>query len=350
MRWLIVASIVMLALGIAFAFAAREPKLAGTAETLPIPDTVINYEWKNNEAAVLAEIVVFNGRRIPPRIYLAELERRTRQTRQIDTDRLLHMSNKMSISPDGRRFVYDDESGAGYRTSVVEFAHGWSKSVGKSIRYQCVSNIVWIHDSSHWIYLARGWDLPSQHGLRLVHGSVGAASPSVGTSLGFLPGTESWDMVGVRLLGKLDEDHAIAWPTLGQDSPDMNGSLTLLTVSLDPRPATREYAIRLQNNGVARDVALSRSGKRLAWISHENKHVSKFSAIIGKWIPSYRPNSVRFALHTSRIDGTGQRIVGWFPETAALKEPVQTLLKWLPDDKHVSFVFRDKLWVVPCRP
>jgi hypothetical protein len=58
-------------------------------------------------------------------------------------------------------------------------------------------------------------------------------------------------------------------------------------------------------------------------------------------------------LWSSRVDGQGMKEIGHVPlQTDATDQPESGLsnMDWLPDDKHISFVYRNTLYIVPAEP
>jgi hypothetical protein len=81
----------------------------------------------------------------------------------------------------------------------------------------------------------------------------------------------------------------------------------------------------------------SSHGERIAWLFLQRIHV-----------PGSRRSRIEMAIWIS--DGKGKRMheLGWLPVTPKKFEPLEvSRLRWLPDDRHLSFVFKDSLYVVP---
>jgi len=81
----------------------------------------------------------------------------------------------------------------------------------------------------------------------------------------------------------------------------------------------------------ANDVLLSPQGDRLAWVLDRGATGSRL-----------------YQLFASKADGTDQRLVGAAPGVSVSNRfSWPRSIRWLPNGKRVSFVFRDALWSVP---
>ncbi|MCW3053060.1 MAG: hypothetical protein JWN14_2230 [Chthonomonadales bacterium] len=91
------------------------------------------------------------------------------------------------------------------------------------------------------------------------------------------------------------------------------------------------------------EAALTSDGKRLAWIE-DTETRSPVRSFLHRLIPAIKetPNATA-SLWVSRIDGTAKRESGFV--TAPHKSDVLAL-QWLPDNRHLSFVYGDTLYIV----
>jgi hypothetical protein len=119
----------------------------------------------------------------------------------------------------------------------------------------------------------------------------------------------------------------------------LNAGVTPVRVSaLVLPPDTRLYSL-----------AVSPTGDRVAWISVDS-YVSPVAKLMERYL--HIPARPRFLAHVSvaNSDGTGIRELGRVAVSAeAGKNREISNVAWLPGEKHLSFVLRGALWVLPVR-
>jgi hypothetical protein len=209
-----------------------------------------------------------------------------------------------------------------------------------------VTNVAWMPDGNQWIasrfdadYLNRLDGMPYR---MLNTRSLSAWPPFV---------------LGVNAQG-----HAISAGGSDQFEPSgpfqRGNSLhypTAVLTEFDPAaPAThpKSWNVTMPPESVRGRLILSPSTDRILWI------VEKQSSGLSSWLSRFqwgynRPYSGDEALYVSQLNGTGMKQIFSAPTqrqrrgaNVTIKVPL-TDLQWLPDGKHISFVYEDSLYIAP---
>jgi hypothetical protein len=118
-------------------------------------------------------------------------------------------------------------------------------------------------------------------------------------------------------------------------------SVSLVSTALDGNgPREKDWIdVRLPPAKELEDARPNRHGDRIAWllwrrfVSPQSKRMRSVMAI---WISDAR--------------GKHMREIGWLPVSPTENGPLEfSRLRWLPDDRHLSFVYHGALYVVPAR-
>jgi len=95
------------------------------------------------------------------------------------------------------------------------------------------------------------------------------------------------------------------------------------------------------------EVALSPDGKHLAWICHTEKY-SRFStfAYFKLKIGQMPKPSITSEVHVTDLNGNNDVRLAWAAgDSKQMYEPI-TYLQWLPDGRHVSVYFNNKIYLI----
>lgn len=203
---------------------------------------------------------------------------------------------------------------------------------------------LWLHDSRHW--------------LEAVYKSSGAgnltnltlhdcSNPKVRTRLPVPVEADTLTPVGIN---QKEQMVYIQWDY--QKSYDFLDCYEQNLTS--PIPSGQKRRIRLPYHAALRDVEISPRGDRLAWwLQYE--HVLPGASMLHRVYPAYpvKPQSM-LSLWTSRADGTEMNEVGHIPilpgsdsDPGSLSHYYPINIQWTPDEKHLSFVYKDALYTVP---
>ncbi|HLK58791.1 MAG TPA: hypothetical protein VKU00_19620 [Chthonomonadaceae bacterium] len=210
----------------------------------------------------------------------------------------------------------------------------------RQIDTQQGNNLAWFPDSQSWIRL--GYHLNGAAWQTFTE-EQSLSSPQKRVTA--LPNGISLPING-RLLGVLpDKRLLILCGSLS--SFQRNSSLSLCTLRLDSKlPSVQSYPISLPFGWTIANVKLSPSGYRLAWQAYGRRNrVPRFLMRFPVFASQSRENIYR--LWVTDVDGSHRKEVG---EEAAPPIDGWDLsfydLSWLPDGKHLSFIFRGALWTV----
>ena len=240
-----------------------------------------------------------------------------------------------SLSPDGRRLLFP--AFGGYCTAALN----GSQLAKWPIRSGWV-DAHWLGDSRHWVGLtndyktyiplrATVYDLfaPRRHRtVRVVPVAAFQARPGSPFGLRML----GWD-------GRV-RARSFSWEAVSARSH-------VIEVGLGEHAAVRTFTLSappgysftgVQSNAPLWSSDFSPRGDRVTWVCQSQGQSGAASR--------------QFTLWVSRTDGSQMVEIGGFAVPAGDAEPYPHDLRWLPDEKHLSFVYDDGLYTVPvpCEP
>lgn len=239
-----------------------------------------------------------------------------------------------TISPDGKWFMfspfdYDDTLFASM-TGAQTFSRHSAQNRNEQSGGEGWHHSVWMPDSDHWARMYRGYNK-----ITVVIRSLRNPSYRHVVPLGRPQGiVDSWDGLTFDLLGALDNARILALAgTYPYGAPVTHAHLCAFTVT-GPHPHMHPYEVLLPaRSGDNLEAALSPTGGKLAWLLSTQPGGSSHQGDI-------------VTLVVCQADGTGMVTVGEMKLGQADREWPHAL-SWLPDSKHVQFVYRGSLWVVP---
>jgi hypothetical protein len=112
--------------------------------------------------------------------------------------------------------------------------------------------------------------------------------------------------------------------------------------SLDGAVPVQHYRVRLP--GLVFEAAAATDGRRVAWLVEiENKTQS--SGPLRRLIRRFEAlQTSRSALYVSDLDGTNLHEIGYVG--VGTNDYLPFDIRWLPDNRYLSFLYRDRLWKV----
>ncbi len=114
--------------------------------------------------------------------------------------------------------------------------------------------------------------------------------------------------------------------------------------SLDGSTPVRHFRVHLP--GQVLEAVAASDGKRVAWLVQiEDK--TQHSGLLQRLIRRFQPLQLyRYALYASDLNGMNLQEIGYVGVTSSDSNYPPMDLRWLPGNRYVSFLYRDRLWKV----
>jgi len=187
----------------------------------------------------------------------------------------------------------------------------------------------WMPDSLHWLELSED---KSGNSLLLVHTLDGQTGRRI-----VIPGVAQWR----TLLGITEHGAALLGENIAKQGQathmrylevDIKTGQTTENASLNQVPSLRSPEIYMP--------VLSPKGDRIAWATRHSPGL-----LIGILrMLRHKPQTTRYEISTCRLDGSQLKSVD--NVECQGREEVE-MIDWLPDNKQISFTFRETLYTVP---
>lgn len=251
----------------------------------------------------------------------------------------------VQISPDGRFVMWDS-----FRpNNAIVIA-----SLDGSVHYSWLLNGLscftrWLGDSRHWVLLRLSAKAgPSRYEDAIIY-RLDSGAPIRRLRLGAdHPLNRGTFYGGSQLLRGIvpaaDRILVNTWTDSGFVEPDFDIAELSLSHGLQQ---TRSKRVSAPPNSLIRDLVISPRGDRLAW----QLRYPQTETFIDRWIPFLRRPAERWVgLAVSNIDGSNMHEIGRIPLRLSGRDksiPEPDYLRWSPDGKLLSFVYRDTLFAVP---
>jgi hypothetical protein len=127
---------------------------------------------------------------------------------------------------------------------------------------------------------------------------------------------------------------------------ELSATVDLLECDLQQRTILRKISIPLPSQAYSDYIVLSPSGKQIVVELRMPKSQSWLSRLLDRL--HIRSSSPSMSIWMGELDGQGLRPMGSLdPAKSDTQEDYVSDIRWLPDGKHVSFVYRGILWVIP---
>ncbi|MCW3096881.1 MAG: hypothetical protein JWL77_2499 [Chthonomonadaceae bacterium] len=324
-------------------------------EVARIPSRQTHYVWQSNDRFL--EIETY------PRPGIMQVDVRTGAERS-----LMNLQKRVgrsalysiAISPDGKKALWEEAGhGRSFRSTPLDSSSPLSRTLLSDKFWATASNPAWMPDSKRWLQL-----LATDKGIAAVVCEDGKAEPVQEINIGHPKGTSSgYDLMRTHLLGCTQTGRVLATPegADGYRNAQDSRHIDFFEFSLDStHPNVREYTIALpkgedgydNNVALARDeeVELSPHGDQLAWLLHRQ---IEFSAQrwLSRWLPGMATTPRLFTeLRITNLDGGDGRTIGMieFKKNSRIGSDERPFgMHWLPDGRHISFVFNGSVRVVP---
>jgi len=187
----------------------------------------------------------------------------------------------------------------------------------------------WMPDSLHWLELSED---KSGNGLLLVHTLDGKTAQGIA-----VPGVVQWR----TLLGITEHGAALLGENIAKQGQETR--VKYLEVNLKTGQTTENTALNqvpsLRSPEIYTPV-LSPTGDRIAWATRHNPGI-----LIGILrMLGHKPQTTPYEISTCRLDGSQLHSVD---NVECQGREMVEMMEWLPDNKQISFTFRDTLYTVP---
>jgi len=310
------------------------------------------YAWQSNDSYVQYVFYPPSG--------MKQVDLRTGEEKSLSGwEQLGKTPRRYTLSPDCKKAFWEDSDGL--RSSSFGASSPTYTTPRRKDFWATASQPVWMPDSKRWIQLFAG----SQGLVAVVH-AEGKTSPEQEIKIGNPKGTSSgYGLLRIHLIGVTPTGSVLATSEAGSNhqSPHLTRHIPFFEFSLDPaRPKFREYTIELPRAGARfeseftlamdEEIELSPQGDHLAWLVHRQVN-SPSPGWLSRWLPraSVAPRFYT-ELRVTDPDGTNVRTIGsieWKPQSRnnAAERPYR--MHWLPDGRHISFIYDGSLWAVPTR-
>jgi hypothetical protein len=330
-----------------------------------MPSRHPSYAWQSNDSFLQFEAYPLCG--------MKEVNLRTGTKNSLDRleRRLGNVAayRRFVVAPDGTRALWEDkvEDRPGVCSTLLDPSAPVDSDRMSDRFWAVASNPLWLPDNRRWIQLFAG-----HHGLSAVVHEQGKVAPDREIKIGVPNGTSSgYDPMQAHLLGCTQPGYVLATPASVDhyENPAPTRHIDFFAFGRDTiRPKVHEYTIDLptaemgydHNVALARDeeIELSPYGDRIAWLVHRR---IEFPAPrwFSRWLPGKMTTPRLFTeLRITNLDGTGSRTVGmiefheisrtglWQSKSPSSEERPFGM-HWMPDGRHISFIFHGSLRVVP---
>jgi hypothetical protein len=235
------------------------------------------------------------------------------------------------VSPDGAKALWNSTDG----WQLVDFTTGKARSLGTGTASNVpnprnpapMENATWMPNSRDWVSVVWYFNKPSTLTIRDSSGRILSTGPVGRTSgmpyvLGVLPG----DVVllhDFQRVYTVDTRHGFATRFRDETFPD--------------------------DGWFVQDAALSPDRRRIVWSCEKRTDWPRIPGPLGRIAPS-SPVTLVSAIFTSDSDGGNLREVGRYSrmQTSRILDSEHIYdVAWLPDGRHISFNYRDRLWTMP---
>lgn len=239
---------------------------------------------------------------------------------------------RMTLSPDGKKAQwFEGGPGSPARQWRVVSLDGTSDIVGKWDGYgvKHTAEGAWMPDSNRWIALIKTCDKPAI----LLYNLATPDSPQEILLPPFRAQVEKASYCETTLIGVTPRGEAVT--TLSEGEGISNGEIYRFSLK-GTAGAVHRSTVRFPKGARADEVVLSPAGDRLAWRLVYVEGQDQLSTMRAK-----------DELWASRLDGSSMHCIGqsdWFYHP---KKDFPHAVHWLPDGKHLSFLYLDELYTVP---
>lgn len=258
------------------------------------------------------------------------------------------------LSPDCKRLLLCQLRGSmpSYIVCDLDGSHMETWDVGTS---QGPFHPNWLPDSKHWIeYSQNSPVLPTN----IIQHSVDSENSSVvlrkdcppGNSIGVdkLGRPLVFEIMGLSGRALSGCDYVIHPVTTSTSQPSSQDVHLHLIASANINWATQSRREMIWRADEVAQIKLSPQKDRVAYMVYTGggPAFAALPAIVRKLMNAQRKfDSIRCALWVSGIDGKNPREIGTVD--AVNEAHLPTEVQWLPDGKHISYLFDDTLWIVP---
>jgi len=248
---------------------------------------------------------------------------------------------RVRFSPDGRWLLWNNNGNLSARMVDGSKRLRWLGENHPSLMEAVPDQPLWMPDSRRWVF-----PITKVSGRRfnLAALLMGSTDQPARIDRADLQGTDvdTWSIVGVRqdrlLLELITNPHP--------HPPPVN-SVELAEVGFGPkRTPLRRFTVRLPFTANVQQVEASPRSDRLIWLLRYEE-IPVFQRLLRRLYPSYQVSSRNLlGLWISRLDGSQMREIGHIVTGYPYTDDEPQLFEWMPDDEHMSFVYRQKLYTV----
>ena len=246
-----------------------------------------------------------------------------------------NFKKSIGVSPDGQWILWDgDHHDHSYHGYYGARRDGSAKFHIAGQGFPEMTSFEWMSDSRHFLEDTGSYEGNGFKHLRTVIRSVDAPHTAKVISRKEAAISSIWDLDWTTHI--LPGNRAIGIKASTNTWSPQKYVLEERTLAPQPRLLNR-WTVSIPSTEERREMQLSPDGRRIAWI------------VI---TPAGDQKPQRVAITVSSLDGSAMQEIGHLllPAAAGEEPPYERYpneMKWLPDGKHLSFIYHDTLYILP---
>lgn len=318
-------------------------------------------EWSNcfwlsdHQALLVGPVAPFQN----SEVVQVDVDKQTATPAQtLPPDIRLRLSDALSaVSPDGKWLVWSEwQQNNFFHIAATLDGKRWLQWLVKC-RDVLMGPPYWMRDSRHFVELYGGPSSPPGPLIIPQYALLYSLTDTQDVQKIQLPGLSANDLpIGITSQGViLFPVGTLLWPGGAPPDTPLRHMTYLEYVLAAPIATIHKAKLPLPDSIGIYDLAFSPRGDRLAQVLERREKASgpsfwkRLLALLGQ------PPRTRLELWVMPLRGGAMQLIGTlYPDMREKRAPSvlwtdrwPSMLRWLPDGKHLSFVYKDALWTVP---